>query len=226
MNKSGFTLAEVLITLGIIGVVAALTIPGLLANYAKIRTAAQLKESYSILQQAIKLSQDENGNIEGWDTTLTGSEFFHAYLANYLKWGKEYTSTELAKSAPRTHLNGTAYSGTFYTSDISSHFTLLNGTLISCQIEETGMMIGIDVNGLSKPNRMGIDTFYFFFTSEYGLRPLGDKGTTAYMNFGSYERSTLTGSNGYACNKNKKGYWCAALIMYDGWKISNDYPWN
>ena len=44
----GFTLAEVLITLGIIGVVAALTIPGLIINYKKARTVTVLKETYSI----------------------------------------------------------------------------------------------------------------------------------------------------------------------------------
>ena len=40
--KKGFTLAEVLITLGIIGVVAALTLPSLITNYRKKQTVAQL----------------------------------------------------------------------------------------------------------------------------------------------------------------------------------------
>ncbi len=51
-NKLGFTLAEVLITLGIIGIVAALTIPGLLSrNEEKVRET-QLKKAYSVLSQA------------------------------------------------------------------------------------------------------------------------------------------------------------------------------
>lgn len=44
-NKVAFTLAEVLITLGIIGVVAAMTLPTLIANYQKRQTVVQLKKS-------------------------------------------------------------------------------------------------------------------------------------------------------------------------------------
>ena len=43
LRKSAFTLAEVLITLGIIGVVAALTIPSIVADYRNKQTATQLK---------------------------------------------------------------------------------------------------------------------------------------------------------------------------------------
>ena len=52
-NKHAFTLAEVLITLGIIGVVAAFTLPNLIANYKKNSTVEQLKVAYSTLNQAV-----------------------------------------------------------------------------------------------------------------------------------------------------------------------------
>jgi prepilin-type N-terminal cleavage/methylation domain-containing protein len=52
----GFTLAEVLITLGIIGIVAALTMPSLMANYQKKAAATRLKQTYSMLNQALLLS--------------------------------------------------------------------------------------------------------------------------------------------------------------------------
>ncbi len=51
-NYSGFTLAEVLITLGIIGVVAALTMPSVINNYKEKETIAKLKKTYSVLSQA------------------------------------------------------------------------------------------------------------------------------------------------------------------------------
>src|SRR5574344_866092 len=66
-RKKGFTLAEVLITLGIIGVVAALTIPTLIGNYEKTLFANKFKDSFSILSQAVNLSQAENGPLEDWD---------------------------------------------------------------------------------------------------------------------------------------------------------------
>ena len=75
-EKTGFTLAEVLITLGIIGVVAAMTIPILMTAYQKKQTVTRLKRAYSIVQQSIRLSEDENGEVESWDTKLNGDEFF------------------------------------------------------------------------------------------------------------------------------------------------------
>ena len=64
--SKAFTLAEVLITLGIIGVVAALTLPTLIANHRKKVVATQLKQSYSILYNAIKLSESDNGAYQYW----------------------------------------------------------------------------------------------------------------------------------------------------------------
>ncbi|MDR1326849.1 MAG: type II secretion system GspH family protein [Heliobacteriaceae bacterium] len=54
-EPKGFTLAEVLITLGIIGVVAALTMPALIANYQKKVLAVQIKRAANIIQNGIKL---------------------------------------------------------------------------------------------------------------------------------------------------------------------------
>ena len=55
--KKGFTLAEVLITLGIIGVVAAMTIPTLIQNTNSVKFASQFKKSVSTLSQAALMSQ-------------------------------------------------------------------------------------------------------------------------------------------------------------------------
>ena len=52
MNRNGFTLAEVLITLGIIGIVAALTIPTLIANTKSQQFRSQFKKTLSTLNQA------------------------------------------------------------------------------------------------------------------------------------------------------------------------------
>ena len=56
-KRSGFTLAEVLITLGIIGVVAAMTIPNLIANTNGAKFRSQFKKSISTLSQAGLMSQ-------------------------------------------------------------------------------------------------------------------------------------------------------------------------
>ena len=59
MKKIGFTLAEVLITLGIIGIVAAMTIPTLIAEQQKKQTVAKLQRALGIMNQAYRLAYDE-----------------------------------------------------------------------------------------------------------------------------------------------------------------------
>lgn len=63
MKHKAFTMAEVLITLGIIGIVAAMTLPALVAKYQKNVTSNRLKKIYSTLSQALNRSQVDNGDI-------------------------------------------------------------------------------------------------------------------------------------------------------------------
>ena len=67
MNKNfGFTLAEILITLGIIGIVAALTAPQLVSNYQKKVVPIRLKKMYKTLWNAIYMAEEENGPTDNW----------------------------------------------------------------------------------------------------------------------------------------------------------------
>ena len=63
MKNIGFTLSETLITLGIIGIVAAITLPTLMTKLSDARDSAIIKEDYSILQQMMK-SANYAGAIE------------------------------------------------------------------------------------------------------------------------------------------------------------------
>ena len=80
--KNGFTLAEVLITLGIIGVVAALTIPTLIGNYQKKEVAVRLQKMYNTIQNAISLAEEENGPSEYWlfDNDEKATEFYNTQI--------------------------------------------------------------------------------------------------------------------------------------------------
>ena len=94
-QKFGFTLAEVLITLGIIGVVAALTMPSLIANHKKQVVETKLKRYYSTMNQAIIRSELDNGPKENWNFELsktgkgydeeTLKKFYNTYYKNYIK---------------------------------------------------------------------------------------------------------------------------------------------
>ncbi len=88
-KKAAFTLAEILITLGIIGVVAAMTIPSVVNNYRKHVVETSLKKYYSILNQAIQRSEADNGPAINWEWQLTNNpekteKFFQKYFAPYL----------------------------------------------------------------------------------------------------------------------------------------------
>ncbi len=65
--NSSFTLAEVLITLGIIGVVAAMTLPALIQKQNEKATVVQLKKAYSMLSQAVLAEIAENGTVDNWN---------------------------------------------------------------------------------------------------------------------------------------------------------------
>lgn len=87
--KSGFTLAEVLITLGIIGVVAAMTIPTIMQKITKRKLETQIKAAYSTIAQTMRsVEADDSGfdmkiaTDEGQDST---NNWFKSYILPYLK---------------------------------------------------------------------------------------------------------------------------------------------
>jgi len=91
-KRLAFTLAEVLITLGIIGVVAALTIPTLMANYQKVQYVTGLKKAYAEITEALKLMANDHGcpdnlkctGIFDGDNDMLGNEF-----KKYIKVAKD-----------------------------------------------------------------------------------------------------------------------------------------
>lgn len=232
-----FTLAEVLITLGIIGVVAAITIPTLIANTQKKEAVTRLKGAYSQIAQAIRLSEADNGDVSGWD--LSSNDWFETYITNYIKYQKD-TFKDLSdeKSIPYKRISGAretdlallrpGFGG-------SKVYTLLNGIDIiaggdNWSQRETGRGIIVDTNGVfSKPNQFGKDTFYLVVNQDHGLAPMGKWKTTECTPpvDGNPDRNWYksTSCYSYACNKNSRGMFCAGLIMADNWTIAKDYPW-
>ena len=246
-KKSAFTLAEVLITLGIIGVVAAMTIPGLIETYQKAAAAQKLKETYSIITQAAKMyANDYDTDIDGFDTQLSGKEFIETYFAPYVKIMQRCTSLTdcYGDKTPLAIDRSTKL-------DIDYLVTLINGSYLGVSATRpSGIIFYVDLNGSSKPNFAGRDIFYFYLvnTSTYttstsvcnnisdlmknlksGIYPGGY--AACYVPHASYTRSELLGTSiDRSCNRNAtkaglSGDACAAVIMMDGWKISKDYPW-
>lgn len=227
-RRTAFTLAEVLITLGIIGVVAALTLPAIILDYQKKQTVTQLKQTYSLISQAIKLSEIDNGPMEYW--SLTDSKYFsEQYIKPYFKIVKTFDS--LLPANYHIYCNsskrGICDSYGAANNALSSKFILENGVLLIIAATNgngyMGMTIIVDLNGLKAPNRYGRDVFMFTVDYEKGFVPYG-MGLVAGVGYQDVKRDDLLkGYNSRACIKD--GLFCAAVILMDGWDIKDDYPW-
>ena len=84
LKFAAFTLAEVLITLGIIGVVAALTLSMIIPNLEAKKTEAKLKKFYTVIAQATRQSEADNGDWSNWGNPKTPKDFYDLYYKNYL----------------------------------------------------------------------------------------------------------------------------------------------
>ena len=157
--KKGFTLAEVLITLGIIGVVAAMTMPSLIQNYRKKEATTRIKKFYSMMSQAVLLSTNDNGEPTEWTrkaedgssdkqsiNAQNAYDFFMTYLAPYIK----YVSIDKAIKSDNP-ADARNYEVRIIFSD-SSVVYLHNGGCLD---------MNYDYNGTKAPNITGKDKFAF-----------------------------------------------------------------
>ena len=239
-----FTLAEVLITLGVIGVVAAITMPTLVQNYQKQATVNQLKKAYSEFAQIIQKNENEFGLLETWnfenyETALERNTYFaDYYLFPHIKTIKKCvpTSNECwadnivnvsGNERTTTYVSNSQESAiSFITPSGQSVFFWLHGT-------GTGMWYWVDLNGKDKgPNKIGHDIFAFIVNwgnSEHGKLGVFPAGAHSnYTRENIISGQELGNNKIYACTKGgivNQGGFCSAVIMLDGWKISDDYPW-
>ena len=215
-----FTLSETLITLVIIGVVSAITMPSLIASWQKTRTVECLKKAYSTLSQTTNRAIADNGPISGWEVLgLSGKEFADIYLKPYLNIMRDKSSERFEY----TTLNNIPESKNYHT------FYLLDGTKIGVSPpfeSEWGISINIfvDINGDAKPNKMGRDVFFFIY---WPYNSGSKKASGTFIPYGgNFSRyNCINGDFPYTCRKDKTGELCAALIMKDNWQIKEDYPW-
>ena len=201
MYKKAFTLAEVLITLTIIGVIAALTIPNLMQKWSDHADIQKVKEAYSILSNAIKMAIAENGPIDSWGLRdyYAGSVDFGQKIKPYLKVAEDCSQNQKgncfnygynsdgsictpSKNTPCGNylsLTNTVKSAThFNPSQNVMRFKLVNNMRIGMRTTWSNGKMGaypwifLDINGEKGPNKAGYDIFVFGLNNEKGLTPL------------------------------------------------------
>ncbi len=176
---NAFTLAEVLITLGIIGIVASMTIPTLINKYQEKVTVTRVKKFYSMMSQALQFAIAENGPVDTWSYTSNGqydeesSKEFTNYFKKYLKVSKDCANESgcIANSRVK-YLHG---QDTWSNYDTDKHYKMIlmdgsylwiRNNYIGCTTADgekpnvCGLM-WLDVNGKSEPNTFGKDIFVF-----------------------------------------------------------------
>lgn len=220
LRKVAFTLAEVLITLGIIGVVAAITIPTIVNHYKEKVTITKLKKLNSTFQNAFNLMRQEEfggGDASEWGD-ISRDEFVQVYT-KYLSVAQVCTQKDIQKcfyNTNYTNLNGeqnqlyvSSYSGFILNdgapvavgwSGANSEYTISTGNY---------GQIFVDINGKNPPNILGRDVFSFIIRKDAVIA----RGT---INPGANSSSKYD-KQGY-CNKNSgvghNGLGCTAWVIY------------
>lgn len=206
-GKSGFTLAEVLLTMTIVGIVAAMTIPTLHYQRVKKEYSAKLKNFYSRIDNAILDMEMDKGSFRDMKLPSSHAECYKWYMTNidpYL--GHEFV--EYNATSPQN--------SKVYFKDGSAIVTFWKG---GC------MDIIYDTNGDKAPNQEGYDRYRYLFCFADGGRTdhFGNKD----IFWGTYG-SGLTGSSVTRkqmidkCKTERP--WCTRLLQNDQWEFKSDYP--
>ena len=220
---AAFTLAEVLITLGIIGVVAAMTIPTLMANHRKKVVETKLEKIYSVMNQAINLTNAEYGDVTNWIIDCGSSNSPTCSINEVENWfnstiGKHLETLKTGKTKNKTD-------------DILLIY-LKDGSILGVTNYIYDMVFYVNSDAISNA-RSGKNYFLFRFNPillshqnneeaqkdlKYSLKPTFEP----YSNYWNGTREQLIDGHSFSCAQNHA--FCAKLIQYDGWKISKDYP--
>jgi len=198
LNK-GFTLAEVLITLLIIGVIASIVIPGLIADSQNVEFKIAAKKAYAELSAAIKQMKQDNVTLNGY---IGNSCSFKPDFVKYFNVVQDCGNEDCVPGSYTSDMYKSLAGDPAYTAyGAEGQFVINNGMFINIQNStsvSSGIMIIVDVNGYKKgPNVYGKDTFMFDLINDV-LLPMGAPGTqflaTSYCN-----KSSSSAYQGFGC---------------------------
>ena len=154
-RKSAFTLAEVLITLGVIGVVAALTLPTLVQNYKEKILINKIKRTYSNIQNAIIMAQKENESIGDNSVLFNASDGVVKVTENFAKYFSGAKVCKTKKECPNYYYN-IEYANPYYNSN--GETTVWNSSLPKIILNDGSVIVINSLNNGCESHRF--DTYY------------------------------------------------------------------
>lgn len=194
--KGAFTLAEVLITLGIIGIVASLTLPALIQRKIEKSTIVKLQKFTSTFENAFNMAIAEYGPVSQWfegDVSQAGDchEVWNKIIPYMPPIVKDCTGKRGSKCFASTYYdrNGNqTYNSSEWSTGCKAIFS--DGTAVILQhipwryglFQNLGTAyggFGVDLNGPTGPNKSGVDSFSFTLI-ENGVIPTGDSNFSKY----------------------------------------------
>lgn len=223
-TNQAFTLAEVLVTLGIIGVVAALTIPVLTQNYKKRVVETRLQKFYSTINQVINLAEIDYGLREDWynlnnvDTDRNGNpvagntprtKWVNKYIVPYIKGAAADEVSFEGITRPIIYFaDGSALLCLHQTSLADwVYFTSNPYKCVGKKLEDVWLYGGCSFKFIYNPAAEKTGS-YKYVTNSFDTYTFGWDGTN---------------ENLYSSCRSEGAY-CATLIQHNSWKIPDDYP--
>ena len=175
VRRVAFTLAEVLITLGIIGIVAALTMPSLIAHHRKKVLQTALLKTYSELQQANLKLQTDGINLYEISSTPERAQILmeqfqgQTTIDGINDWNGSNNRLKELYGGRGLYGHANNHAGSHSTCDNSGIWTDNIGRL--WLFNDTDKQICVDINGVKGPNRYGYDYFVFYHDENNKITP-------------------------------------------------------
>ena len=243
-----FTLAEVLITLSILGVVAAISIPNIIQQYQKRLTITKLQKAYAFLENAAQNIAVNSGCI-GRDIACTGlydittnwgnTENFLLRFSELAKIKNYKIHRTLGTYAGNLGCKSYANCDTYPNVIFKQYITTSNGLLFhfmpvatyeNVSVDRKAILVAIGTEKRKKPDdvkdettyKLGKNMFLFTIYDNFIVEPVGWYGTSNTLTPLS---KTSNANIAKLCNLNNtaqysNGTSCAAKIIKDGWKIT------
>ncbi len=223
----GFTLAEALITLGIIGIVAAMTMPALIEKHNKTVVGTRLAKFYSNINQAVRLAEVEYGDKKIWWEDLTGAQFDEdgnpiEGTSKSEQWFNKFLAPHLNIIKRKTLSNGTFI---VYFSDGSALKPSLATESRDWQFFPSNPDKCLDKYSHNMRQANGKCAFPFILApSQKTFLYHYDKGFEPYKYDWNGDVQILYTDTTYGCKSSNTHLYCTAIIQLNGWKVPDDYP--
>ena len=220
-NKKGFTLAEVLVTLGIIGIVSAMTVPTLMQNYQKKSYVTQLHKVYNELNQALVQYQTDKNAVNLTEAGLNSISSFGNLFKSYFKIVQD-CGNERTPCFANSYKKISGVNAGFQCSNncvvLASGAAIGTYSNIGTYGNNTIIPIVVDTNGAKGPNILGRDAFYILL---YKNGVLDDMLATNNGELPPFSKD-LHEKSFDGCINSDTSAWhgCFAKILNDNWEMN------